>query len=98
MNRFLDFLRGGRAPSSSRDLAKQRLQFVLVHDRANIAPGLLEVIKDEIIAVISRHLTIDEAGVEVTFTQGRRESRLVADIPLLEGRRRRPVGGGSGGV
>ena len=96
MNRFFDFLRGGGSPSSSRDLAKQRLQFVLVHDRANMSPGLLDILKDEIIAVISRHVDIDKNGVEITFTQGKRESRLVADIPLLDGamRRRRIDGGG----
>jgi len=88
MNNLLDFFRG-RSKSSSSDLAKQRLQFVLVHDRANISPGLLDILKDEIIAVISRHIDIDTGGVEITFTQGKRESRLVADIPLLEGRKRK---------
>jgi cell division topological specificity factor len=87
MNSILDFLRG-RGKSSSSELAKQRLQFVLVHDRANISPGMLDVLKDEIIAVISRHIDIDETGVVITFTQGKRESRLVADIPLQDGRKR----------
>ena len=68
---------------SSRDMAKQRLQLVLVHDRNQIEPGLLECIKDEIIAVISRHIEIDPDHVEVSFTQGERENRLTADIPLL---------------
>lgn len=79
---FWQRLRGGTQPSS-RDMAKQRLQLVLVHDRNQIEPGLLECIKDEIIAVISRHIEIDPDHVEVTFTQGERENRLTADIPLL---------------
>lgn len=76
----------GRDKSSSRDIAKKRLQLVLVHDRANISPGLLETIKDEIIQVISRHVEIDQSAVRVNFTQDGRENRLVADIPLT-GRR-----------
>ena len=72
----------GRGQPSSREVAKQRLQLVLVHDRANISPGLLETIKDEIINVISRHVEIDRSGVRVSFSQQGRESRLVADIPL----------------
>jgi cell division topological specificity factor len=88
MSNFLDRLLG-RQPSSSRETAKQRLQFVLVHDRANISPGMLDILKDEIIAVISRHIEIDRDGVQVTFTQGKRESRLVADIPLTDGRKKR---------
>jgi len=74
---------------SSRDTAKQRLQLVLVHDRNQISPGMLELIKDEIIAVISKHIDIDTDGVQVQFTHGERENKLVADIPLADGRRRK---------
>jgi cell division topological specificity factor len=78
---FLDRLFGSREPSS-RQVAKDRLQLVLVHDRINLSPGMLDTMKDELIKVISRYVEIDADGVEVTFTQNRRESRLVADIPV----------------
>ncbi len=73
---------------SSRQVAKERLQLVLIHDRAQISPGLLQIIKDEIIDVISRYVEIEREGVEISFTQNRNESRLQADIPLVSGRRR----------
>jgi cell division topological specificity factor len=76
----------GQKSPSSRAIAKQRLQLVLVHDRSQISPGMLEMLKDEIIAVISKHVEIDKAGVHVTFSQNERENRLVADIPLANGR------------
>ncbi|HET7091438.1 MAG TPA: cell division topological specificity factor MinE [Anaerolineae bacterium] len=85
---LLSRLRGQRPPTS-REIAKQRLQLVLVHDRSRISPGMLEMLKDEIIAVISKHIEIDEAGVQVTFSQNDRESRLMADIPLADGHRAR---------
>ena len=88
MSGLFNFLRGQKEPTS-RDVAKQRLQLVLVHDRANISPGLLEILKDEIITVISKHLEIDRTGVQITFTQSRSESKLVADIPLMDGKRKR---------
>jgi cell division topological specificity factor len=72
----------GRGDSSSSDVAKQRLQLVLVHDRSNISPGLMALIRDDIISVISRHVDIDRSGVEISFSQQGRESRLVADITL----------------
>ncbi len=78
----------GRGEASSH-VAKRRLQLVLVHDRANISPGLLQLIKDEIINVISRHIEIDRNGVEINFSQQGRESRLVADIPLTGSTARR---------
>ncbi len=87
MNLFTRLL--GPKPPTSRDVAKQRLQLVLVHDRSHISPGLLEVLKDEIIAVISKHVEIDREGVHVTFSEDGRENRLVADIPLANGRRAR---------
>ena len=62
---------------------------MLAHDRAHISPGLLDTLKDEIISVISRHIDIDADSVQVTISQSARESRLVADIPLLSGQRRR---------
>ncbi len=78
----------GRGEPSSSDIAKQRLTLVLVHDRANISPGMLAMIKDDIINVISRHIDIDRNGVQINFSQQGRESRLVADIPLSDSRTR----------
>ena len=79
---FLNRLFGSRQPTS-RQVAKERLQLVLVQDRINISPAMLETMKDELIKVISRYVEIDSGGVEVTFTQGKRQSRLVADIPVM---------------
>ena len=75
--------------TSSQDIAADRLRVVLTHDRANISPGMLEILKDEIIAVISKHLDIDTNKVSVNFTEDQRETRLVADIPIYTTRHRR---------
>ena len=85
---ILDRLFGQREPSS-REVAKERLQFVLAYDRVKISPELLQTLKNELITVISKHVEIDREGVEVTFSQGKRRSRLIADIPLLGTRRPR---------
>ncbi|MCB8945907.1 MAG: cell division topological specificity factor MinE [Ardenticatenaceae bacterium] len=68
-------------------VAKNRLQMVLIHDRSNVTPGLLEQIKDDIIAVIAQRLEIDPENVVVNLAQTAQESRLVAEIPLANGRR-----------
>lgn len=85
---ILNRLFGPRQPSS-REIAKERLQLVLAYDRVKISPELLQILKNELIAVISRYVEIDRDGVEVTFSQGKRHSRLIADIPLLDSRGRR---------
>lgn len=77
---FFDKLFGRK---TSAETAKQRLRFVLVHDRAEIPPGVLALIKDDIIAVISRRVNIDRDHVEVNVTHEDTESKLLVDIPLI---------------
>jgi cell division topological specificity factor len=78
---FLDRL-FGRTPDSAQ-IAKERLQLVLAHDRTHISPETLEKLKDEIITVISKHVEIDRAHVDVTMSRSAHGNRLVADIPVL---------------
>jgi cell division topological specificity factor len=85
---WLNRLLGKKETSSS--VAKQRLQMVLIHDRSDISPGIIEQIKDEIIEVIARRLSIDSENVVVNLTQSASESRLVAEIPLQAGGVRNP--------
>ena len=85
--KFFERLLGRHYEPSSGEVAKERLRLVLAHDRTSISPALLNRLKDEIITAISRHIAIDADDVQVTFSQGAHESRLVADIPLLARRR-----------
>jgi cell division topological specificity factor len=87
MNRFLDRLLG-RDQKSARQ-AKERMKLVLIHDRTDLSPGALEALKDELIAVISRHVEIEAGAVRIEMTQEGRQQRLIADIPLRPARRRR---------
>ena len=75
--------------TTSANKAKERLQFVLIHDRADLSPGKLEDLKDEIIQVISRYVDIEQKHVDITLTKDRSQQRLVADIPLASPRSRR---------
>ena len=89
---WLDRLLGRN--ESSGQVAKQRLQMVLIHDRADLPPGLLEQIKDDIIAVIAKHTAIDSDNVIVHLEQDTHENRLIAEVPLLAARGRRSNGQG----
>ncbi|HLF88902.1 MAG TPA: cell division topological specificity factor MinE [Anaerolineales bacterium] len=72
----------------SANAAKERLQLVLIHDRTDLSPGLLEDLRDELVAVISRHVDVDSSAVRLEMTSEGREQRLVADIPLKTRMRR----------
>ena len=77
---FLDRLLGREPPSGgSGAVAKERLKFVLEYDRAQLSPGELDLIRDEIIASISRHVDVARDDVHVKLEPG---GRLVAEIPL----------------
>ncbi len=73
----------------SANAAKERLQLVLIHDRTDLSPGLLENLRDELIAVISRHVDVDPSAVRLEMASEGREQRLVADIPLKTSRKRK---------
>lgn len=87
MKNFFDQFRGRNRRSAN--TAKERLQLVLIHDRTDLSPGLLENLRDELIAVISRHVEVDRSSVRLEMTSEGREQRLVADIPLKNAYRRR---------
>lgn len=87
MSSFLDRLFGKDRNSANQ--AKERLKLVLIHDRTDLTPGQMQLLKDELIAVISRYVEIDTEAVRIDMEQDGREQRLLADIPLRQPSRRR---------
>lgn len=79
----------GRKRETSKNVAKERLKLVLVHDRADISPKFLDMIKGDIIRAISEYVEIDEEELDIKLTRMKREkdtsaiSALVANIPIL---------------
>ncbi len=73
----------GRAKKGSGATAKDRLRFVLQHDRINLPPERMEEMKSEILAVIVKYLVVDKDRVEIDLEQrDRTHSKLVAEIPV----------------
>lgn len=86
---LLDFLsRVLNRDEGSKETAKQRLQLVLVRDRASVNPHLLEELKEDLIGVISRYLEIDLSAMEINLESGGGDTvALVANIPVRQVRR-----------
>jgi cell division topological specificity factor len=72
----------GRDSTSSKNVAKERLRLVLVHDRASISPHMLNNLREDIIKVISSYMEIDESTMEVNLSQDERDVALVVNIPV----------------
>lgn len=73
--------------NTSKDVAKERLRLVLVHDRADISPHVMDSIKEEIVKAISRYMDIDETKMEVDLTNSANTVALTANIPVRKVRR-----------
>jgi len=73
--------------NASKNIAKERLRLVLVHDRATISPHMLNQLKEDLIKVISNYMEIDESALEVNLNQDDREVALVANIPVVKMKR-----------
>jgi len=71
---------------NSRNIAKDRLKLVLIHDRAMLPSGVLEEMKDELISVISKYVEIDKDALNIEVAQSpenKRRTTLIANIPLV---------------
>jgi cell division topological specificity factor len=78
---FNFFRRSGSAP-----VARERLQLLLAHERIErTQPDLVAKLREEILAVIGKHVQLDSERVQVKMDRGNMVSRLEIDIQLPNG-------------
>jgi cell division topological specificity factor len=71
----------GRRKSAS--AARERLQVLLAHERASVAGcDLVEVLREEIMAVLAKHVAIEGRRVHVEMERGAQVSTLAVDIEI----------------
>lgn len=73
----------------SREIAKDRLKILLISDRVNCSPEMMEMIKTDIAKVISKYMKIDTESMEIQISKTDRKGRdiiptLYANIPILD--------------
>jgi cell division topological specificity factor len=85
---LLSFFRRGSAP-----VARERLQILLAHERIarNHQPDLLGVLREEILAVISRHVSFEPDKVQIKMDRGNLVSTLEVEIEIPNGLELRPA-------
>jgi cell division topological specificity factor len=75
------FMNGRKKPTPG-ELAKERLKVVLVQDRIKLNPDLLELIRADLLAAISRRLEVDEQNIEISLAREARWDKLYANVPI----------------
>ena len=78
---FFSFFRKKQTPPSG-SVAKDRLKLVLVHDRVNCSSQVLEMLKTDIIKVISNYMEIDTDELDIQITQTQSEDNN-GTVPVL---------------
>jgi cell division topological specificity factor len=66
----------------SAPLARERLQLLLAHERASSSVDLVSVLREEILAVIARHVQIDNDKVTVKIDRDEHVSLLEIDVEI----------------
>jgi len=80
---------------NSSSFAKDRLKLVLISDRTNCSPEIMEMIKADIIAVLSKYAEVEMDGLDIKIAQTdavdgvRGVPAIFANIPIKEMKKNR---------
>lgn len=66
-----------------KEVACNRLKLVLMQDRTNLTPFLLERMRGEMIDVLSKYVEMDKEALELNFEQEGEQMALMLSIPVL---------------
>jgi cell division topological specificity factor len=84
---ILHFFRRPLAPAAERErpaaVARERLQILLAHERASAGQeGLVATLREEILAVIGKHVMLERDKVQVTVERNGEISLLEIEVEM----------------
>lgn len=69
--------------SNVKDVARSRLKLVLMQDRTNLTPKILEQMRGELIDLLSKYVELDKDLLELNFEQEGDQVALMLSIPVI---------------
>lgn len=82
-NKLLGFFRQAEEEEKSKDVACNRLRVVLMQDRTNLTPQLLERMRGELVELLSKYLEMDKEALELNLEQEGDQMALMLSIPVI---------------
>lgn len=83
-NTILGFFRQTeKKEENAKDVACNRLRVVLMQDRTNLTPELLQRMRQELIELLSKYVEMDKEALELNFEQEGNQMALMLSIPVL---------------
>ena len=68
---------------NAKDVAKNRLRVVLMQDRTNLTPELLQRMRKELVELLSKYVEMDKEALELNFDQEGDQMALMLSIPVI---------------
>ena len=68
---------------ASKSVATNRLKLVLMQDRTNLTPRILEEMRSELIELLSRYVELDKELLDLNFEQEGNQVALMLSIPVI---------------
>ena len=68
---------------ASKSVATNRLKLVLMQDRTNLTPRILEQMRSELIELLSRYVELDKELLDLNFEQEGDQVALMLSIPVI---------------
>ncbi len=84
-NKVLGFFRQTETEQteSSKDTACNRLRVVLMQDRTNLTPELMERMRKEMVELLSKYVEMDKEALELNLEQDGDQVALMLSIPVI---------------
>lgn len=84
--KVLGFFQAQEKENNAEDVktvAVNRMKLVLMQDRTNLTPFLLEKMRGEMIAVLAKYVEMDQEALELNFEQEGEQMALMLSIPVI---------------
>ena len=87
-NKVLGFFRKNEKDEteSAKDVACNRLKVVLMQDRTNLTPELMDRMRKELVELLSKYVEMDKEALELGFEQEGSQMALMLSIPVVRAR------------